>query len=378
MNQILIPFECDCDFDTRDIVLSINDNPVDHQIENNIIIIDNDIGMGLNLLEIKLIGKKENFVLKIKDFILNKVSSRQTLYLAFSQLEGKNFCTTWLTDRDNIITIPFGNPMSWWLSECAKKIPNMSYGTNLYDQYTIFYPKSIEIDNGFPRIMQDFMKHNLGFHVVAKTEYENPLHNKKIPYLRVDLDYDEDALFDEFSRNIDLLESDDFSPKQNEYNSREIEKLDLWQISLAVRPNKSENRKGWKDTIIYKQEQFPLLYKLLEQITDVGDVRIIIVFIGQVKPHSYVAPHVDDLYKHRDEFINTGGCSQMFIPIKWKKGNYYKFNEVGLVPYDQGALIGSNSEFMHGSINNSDQTRFTIGIVCEFADNSFFNKIKDL
>ena len=271
MDQILIPFECDCNFDTRDVVLSINDNPVDHQIENNIIIINNDIGMGLNLLEINLISKKENFILKIKDFILNKVSSRQTLYLAFSQLEGKNFCTTWLTDRDNIITIPFGNPMSWWLSECAKKIPNMSYGTNLYDQYTIFYPKSIEIDGGFPRIMQDFMKHNLGFHVVAKTEYENPLHNKKIPYLRVDLDYDEDALFDEFSKNIDLLESDDFSPKQNEYNSREIEKLDLWQISLAVRPNKSENSKGWKDTIIYKQEQFPLLYKLLEQITDVGD-----------------------------------------------------------------------------------------------------------
>lgn len=373
MEQILIPFECDKPVDHHSFILTLNNSLISYQIENNNIIINTEINAGVILLTIKLINTKENFVLKIKDFILNKVSSRQTLYLAFSQLEGKNFCTTWLTDRDNIITIPFGNPMSWWLSECAKKIPNMSYGTNLYDQYNIFYPKSIEIDSGFPRIMQDFMKHNLGFHIVAKTEYENPLHNKKIPYLRVDLDYDEDALFDEFSRNIDLLESDDYTPKQNEYNKGEVEKLDLWQISMAVRTNKTKNNIGWKDTIIYKKEQFPLFYRLLEQITDIGGVRIVQAFIGQVKPHSYVAPHVDDLYKHRDEFINTGGCSQLFIPIKWKKGNYYKFADIGLIPYDQGALLSSNGEFMHGSVNASDNIRFTIGILCEFTDDSIVN-----
>jgi len=369
MDQILIPFESELAINTDSLELIINKQLVNYQIVDSTIVIDTDIAeFGLNLLNIRLVSPPENFLLKIKDFILNKVSSRQTLYLTFCQQQGKNVCTTWLTDRDNFITIPFGNPISWWLGECAKKIPNSLYGTNLYDKFEIFYPESIKIDNKFPRLMQDFMKHNLGFYIVLKEEYSKPIHNKKIPYLRINLEYDEHALFKEFSENINLLESDDYAPKQNEYNKGEVEKLELWQISMAVRTNKTKNNIGWKDTIIYRQDQFPVFYKLLEQITNINGIRIIHAFIGQVKSYSYVAPHMDDFYKYINEYKNTEGCSQFFIPIGWKQGNYFKFSDIGEVPYDQGALLVNNSEFMHGSINASDSVRFTIGILCEFTD----------
>lgn len=372
MEQILIPFKCDQPVDHHSFILTLNNSLISYQIENNDIIINTEIGIGINSLTIKLINAKENFVLKIKDFILNKVSARQTLYLAFCQIESKNVNTTWLTNRDNIITIPFGNPISWWLSECSKKIPNTYYGTNLYEKFELFYPESIEIDNKFPRLMQDFMKHNLGFHVVAKTEYDHPLHNKKIPYLNIDLDYDENLLFKEFLKNVELLNNNYYKPKQNEYNSQEIEKLELWRVAMAV-PTVESQDSSWKENILYSQEDFPLFYDLLERITAIGGVRIVHAFIGQVKPYSYVAPHVDDFSRRDARYLNTGGCAQFFIPIGWKPGNYYKFADVGLIPCDQGALLSSNGDFMHGSVNTSDGVRFTIGILCEFIDDSIVN-----
>jgi len=377
MNQILIPFECDQQVNQNNILLELNSSLVTCQIENNNIIIDTEIDIGINSLTIKLIDAKENFVLKIKDFILNKVSARQTLYLAFGNLENKNICTTWLTNRDTVITIPFGNPMSWWLSECSKKIPNTLYGTNLYDQFEMFYPESIDIDNKFPRLMQDFMKHNLGFHTVAKNEYDHPLHNKKIPYLNIDLDYDENLLFKEFLKNIELLNNNYYKLKQNEYNNQEIEKLELWRVAMAV-PTVEGQDTSWKENILYSQEDFPLLYDLLERITAIGGIRIIHTFIGQVHPNSYVAPHVDDLHRRDNRYLNLDGCAQIFIPIGWKPGNYFKFADVGLIPYDQGAVIINNSEFMHGSVNASDSLRFTIGILCKFSNDNIIKLVKEI
>ena len=90
MEQILIPFECDQPVDHHSFILTLNNSLISYQIENNNIIINTEINAGVILLTIKLINTKENFVLKIKDFILNKVSARQTLYLAFCHLESKN------------------------------------------------------------------------------------------------------------------------------------------------------------------------------------------------------------------------------------------------------------------------------------------------
>jgi hypothetical protein len=206
--------------------------------------------------------------------------------------------------------------------------------------------------------------------VVTKNEYDHPLHNKKIPYLHVKLEYDETLLFQEFSKNVELLNNNYYKPKQNEYNSQEIEKLKLWQVAMAV-PTVVDGK--WKENLLYSQEDFPLLYDLLERITAIGGIRIIHVFVGQVHPESYVAPHVDDFYRYDPIYMNTSGCSQFFIPIGWKSGNYFKFADVGVIPYNQGALLVNNSEFMHGSVNASDSVRFTIGVLCEFTDDSIVN-----
>ena len=96
------------------------------------------------------------------------------------------------------------------------------------------------------------------------------------------------------------------------------------------------------------------------------NIKVLHAFIGAVDPGSYVAPHCDDFYKNVDSYKNTAGVAQFFIPIGWQSGNVFKFANVGNIPTNNGAFLVNNSDYMHGSINQSDSTRYTIGVYCEF------------
>lgn len=351
MDKIIITFDTQ---DTPNFDISMNGIPIKFQIDSNNLIIEHNVLFGLNLLEINLLqGSK----VILTDLTLNGVSSRQTLYLSY--YENPNINSTWLTEQNLKLIIPFGNPISWWLAECAKKIPNTYYGSNLYEKFNIFYSQSIEIDRTFPQLLQDFMKYNFGFHVNEKNN--EILHNKSLPWVKINLDYDEQQLLEEFQSNIELIENNYYKPKQNQYNKKDPENLKLWEVAMAIHRD--------KDKIIteFRKQDLPHFFKLIEQIESM-DIEIIHAFIGTVYPKSYVAPHSDDFYKHSNLYKGTSGCSQFFIPVGWKDKNYFKFDNVGFLPYEQGAHLVNNSDFMHGSINNSDTVRFTIGIYCRFTE----------
>ena len=352
MDKIIITFDTE---DTPKFDISINDVPIKFQIDSNNLIIEHSVLFGLNLLEISLLhGSK----VILTDLSLNGVSNRQTLYLSY--YENPNTNSTWLTEQHTKLTIPFGNPMSWWLAECAKKIPNTYYGSNLYEKFDIFYSQSISIDDAFPRLLQDFMKYNFSFHVSEKNN--KILHNKSLPWVKIKLDYDEQQLLEEFQSNIELLENNYYTPKQNQYaKSKKDSDLALWEVAMAIHSD--------KDKVIteYQEQDLPHFFKLINQIESMG-IEIIHAFIGTVHPNSYVVPHCDDFYKNSNLYQGTPGCSQFFIPIGWKDNNYFKFDNVGFLPYEQGAYLVNNSDFMHGSINNSDAVRFTIGIYCRFTE----------
>lgn len=349
MDRLIIKFESE-DLPKFDIL--INEVAVAHQIIDDQIVITQDVLFGLNLLNIKLL---EGTKVVITDLILNDVSARHTLYLAY--YENPNTNSTWLTTQHPDLVIPFGNPISWWIGLCGKKIANSYYGKNLYEFYDIYYPKSIAVNDQLPRLMQDFMRYNFEFLVVEKDA--ELLHNKSLPWIKINLDYDEASLFDEFDRNKDLLVSNYYKPKQNTYNQKEKGK-DLWQVAMAIHH---------KSTAEYSTEDFPEFFKLIDHIRSQG-VDIIHAFIGTVDANSYVAPHADDFYKNNPDYEGTVGCSQFFIPIGWKADNYFKFDGVGFIPYEQGAYIVNNSDFMHGSVNQSDSLRYTIGIYCKFTQNN--------
>ena len=369
MDNIIITFESTA---LIDISVLLNNIVIPHQIADDQIIIDTDVLAGINNLRIST-NQHLDEPIKILDLTLNDVSLRQTLYLAYSEIDDVKVCNTWLTNRCGFVIIPFGNPVSWWLTECAKKIPNKIYGTNLFEKYEIYYPESVNISNKFPKLMQDFMKYDFGFTMVDKTK--PVFQNTTVPWLKINFNYNEQELLDEFNNNIDIIKNNYYEPKQNQYNNKESKIAPNWIVAMAVHRDNSRNKPQSDDGLIdeFDKTSLPAFYSVLDRIKAMN-IKILHAFIGVVEPGSYVAQHCDDLYKHIEAYKDAVGVTQIFIPIGWKPGNVFKFNNVGVFPMDQGAYVVNNSEFMHGSINESDTTRYSIGIYCAFTEQN----IKDL
>ena len=348
-------------------IVKLNNIKINYYIQNDSIIIDSPIQIGTNNLSLKT-SENINDTIKLIDVIINGVNLRQAMYLAYStHNNGTNFCNTWFTNDINQITLPFGYPISNWLGECLKKIPNNSYGTNLYEKYDIYYPESVKIKDSFPKLMQDFMLYDFGFTVIDKHQ---PIKgNKSAPLISINLEYDEAALFDEFNNNIELIKNNYYKPKQNYYNSKESNDIYLeWVVAIAVHSNNNVQTTS-DDKLIeeFDRKQLPLFFNLLDRITKM-DIKILHAFIGIVEAGSYVAPHCDDTYRYENLYKNTSGISQFFIPIGWKPGNLFKFNNVGFIPWDQGPYLINNGDRMHGSINDTSDIRFTIGVYCDFTE----------
>jgi hypothetical protein len=347
-------------------IVKLNNIKIDYHIQNDSIIIDSPIQIGTNNLSLKT-SENINDTIKLIDVIINGVNLRQVMYLAYStHNNGTNFCNTWFTNDINQITLPFGYPISNWLGECHKKIPNRSYGTNLYEKYDIYYPESVKIKDSFPKLMQDFMLYDFGFTAINKHQ---PIKgNKLVPWIPIDFEYDEASLFNEFNNNIELIKNNFYNPKQNYYNAKESKNVSDWIVAMAVHSD-IDNQTKTDDKLKeeFDRKKLPLFCDLLDRITNMN-IKILHAFIGIVESGSYVAPHCDDTYKYENFYKNTSGASQFFIPIGWKPGNLFKFNNVGFIPWERGPHLVNNSDYMHGSINDSSDIRFTIGIYCDFTE----------
>ncbi len=75
--------------------------------------------------------------------------------------------------------------------------------------------------------MQEFFKYDFDFTVIPKEDITNPLHSDRVPYVAVDLDYDEELLFKEFDSKQDLLFNGNYSPRQKKYNAQ-------WKVSMCA------------------------------------------------------------------------------------------------------------------------------------------------
>ena len=52
----------------------------------------------------------------------------------------------------------------------------------------------------------------------------------------------------------------------------------------------------------------------------------------------------------------------------WTHESYFKLDGVGHLPTDSAFVI-NNTDFLHGTINPTNNVRYILGICCEFNDN---------
>lgn len=288
---------------------------------------------------------------EITDVLVDDISLKHTLYLGHVDKK----LTTQIHNKE--WNLPFGNPVSQWIASCFKKFRNKEYGTNLYSKYDIFYPEPVELPAKYPQILKDFFKTNFDF--TAYQKVENPLHNISVPYVTLNLKYNEQALLEEFIRNQQLIDQHVYKPSQVQANTPKP-----WQVAMIYYPGNPAPTVSRGD--------FPELFKLFESI---DGIEIGWAFVGSLDAGSYVLPHVDDVYAYTESVKECFGCCQVYIPIGWEEGNYFKFHDVGLVPFNQGAILANTTNFTHASVNNSTKTRYTIGIICKFKNKDFLKYV---
>jgi hypothetical protein len=260
--------------------------------------------------------------------------------------------TTVLTSYDNIVCLPFINPIAQWIGTCSEKVPYNLIANGLYETYEVYYPKSITVPEKYPKIIQDFFAYDLGFHLHPKVI--DSYYNRTVPFadINTEINYDEKLLTDEFITNLEYLKSIARRPKQSAYTSSN----NPWTVVDAIINESTE----FNLNTAFKADQtkLPNLYKFFKNL---NIDRIVHSFVGILAPGEYITPHCDT-YQEFDNIPELIGCSQIYIPINFKSGNLFKFSNVGLVPLDGPVLI-NNHNFAHALINDSEEYRFGLGIV---------------
>lgn len=319
-------------------------------VSDNLVTITCDLQYGFHLLEITLANVDKSIPVVFTSASLNGVNFRQTLYTMFVNKQDKHQTTT-LTDRDSVLYLPFINPISAWIASCAEKIPAKLYAHNLYEELKVYYPESIKISDKFPKIMQDFMSYNADFYVHAKSLLADPYYKPTVPYTSItNLKYNDTALSIEMLANLEFLKNNARVPAQSKYNKLETNKSKWKAFDFIIEE---------KIHALLTEVQFPELYKLIHNL---NIDKILHGFISILGPGDYITPHIDQ-YDGMEFMKQYVGCSQIYIPINFKLGNYFKFTNIGLVPLEQAPLLINNHNFSHALINDSNEYRFALAIV---------------
>lgn len=354
MNTFKLSFSSNKEFT---LAISIDSNSVDYAVSDNNIILSADIPNGFHMLELALIDPAADANIRINTAELDGVDFRQTLYTMFKK-EGRNkHQTTILTSNDRVLYLPFINPISAWIASCSEKIPGVLYASGLYENLAVYYPESITVPSTYPKLVQDFFSTNLSFHTHSAELLNDAYYNQQVPYVDLigKIQYDEDQLYAELMSELEYLKSTSRIPAQHEYNK--ATGSGRWLTNDLIFSAPSEYSLDTKFNI--DKTRVPTLYKLFEEL----DLDVIIhAFLGILGPNEFIAPHSDDYASYPKIIEHFGGCSQIYIPIKFKQGNYFKLNNVGLLPLT-GPILINNHNFCHALVNNSSDYRFGIGIV---------------
>jgi len=325
-----------------EIEVFIDQIPTKFTLRQNKIEIESDLDFGLHQLRINSFAYKR---WQISNITVNDSSLRKLLYLSWACSNTTSHiqpCTEFWEPGMSWI-LPFGYPVSHWVSLVESKIPNGEYGKDLTKNYFIWYPDRVQIQGAFPQIVKDFFWHNFDFVVVDK----NQMDLKKIPYMQY-----KNAISDE----LITLATGDINNNLNIIQQG----VTSYSGHLAEFDSYTDQHE-WKNIPLKKENgtccnvmQLPHVWKLLDSL----NLSVLYAFIGVLPAGGFLYPHKDDVH---DLTPATTGCKLLHIPLQWPAGNWLKLSgNKALNLADTGAMIINNNYFTHAIVNTSDRPRYTL------------------
>lgn len=339
--------------------VKLNSVAVDYIINDSNIEIDLDLELGFYMLSIELVESRTDADIVFSQATLDGVSFRQTLYTMFGVSEqGEKYQSTSLTAQTKILNLPFINPISNWIALSANKITSRLYTQKMYEELEVYYPESIILSDRYPKLVRDYFKYNLDFYAHPKEDLNDPYYKTTVPWSPIKgINFDSAALYKECLDNLEYLQSIARVPSQGHLNRIEFNSPTVWSVVETILPIDSYSL---ADAFLLDQKLMPMVYQLLENL---NMDQILHAFIGILSPGDFIVPHIDQYWGDELVIEQYPGCSQIYIPINFKPGNYFKLTNIGLVPLDQGPILVNNHNFSHSVVNDSDEYRFALGVV---------------
>ena len=328
-----------------DIEVFIDQIPAEFTLSQNKIEIESDLDFGLHQLRI---NSWTNQRWQISNVTVNNSSLRKLLYLSWTSSETNAHlqpCTEFWEPGMTWI-LPFGFPVSHWLSLVESKIPNGEYGKDLSKKYFIWYPDRVKIQGAFPQTIKDFFWHNFDFVVADK----NQMDLKKIPYMQYKYPISDDLIAlatTDINNNLDIIQGELMSYSGHQTNLAEFD-FYTDQHEWKNIPLKKENGS------CYYVRELPNVWKLLDSV----NLSVAYAFIGVLPAGGFLYPHIDDVH---DLTHVTIGCKLLHIPLQWPPGNWLKMSGAkALNLAETGAMVINNNYFTHAIVNTSHRPRYTL------------------
>lgn len=337
---------------SSDVKITVDNKEVIAEFKDLLISIDIPLNFGVHRLVVEnLTGKR--FI--IKKAVVGDCNLRKLFYLSWlTTAEGERVqpCNEFWGPGQQWI-LPFGYPVSNWLSMVEQKFKNGVLGGDLYKDHWIWYPESVELEESTPQIIKDFFEYNFDFTVVNKKNFTY----EEIPYTKYTTDIDQELISQahyELKNNQDLINLLAKVPGQKKENAEDFGYADNQQ---------------WQSLLLYRQEslglaavnhleRFPACKKLIDGL----NVPYWYIFIGIMPPNSIVYPHVDDLPVGDPKYTEWCGCTQLYIPLYQPANSYFKIADAGVLDSNSGVMVINNDMFTHAAVNNSSEYRYMLAV----------------
>lgn len=309
------------------------------------IVIEENLPDGLHSLSVALIEPGDR--LEIVDVIVNECGSRQNIY--FSYISTGDIImqpATVLWEPGQTWHYPFAVPFSHWHKLITQKFPDDVLGNDLRGLFQIYWPENIDPGPGFPRLVRDHFSRSFDFTVISKKDRSR----LRVPYQVLQDFFTPETIAHELLNQHQQLKSFSVIPKQYAYNFIDhtgINTAKVWATTYFTQDRE------WRPEI---KKIFPQTIDWLESL----DLDILFAYVGILEPGQYISPHCDPKGNLDPKYQ---GCCQLYIPINWQPGCYFKFADVGMLPV-QPCVI-NNDRYVHSVINASTDTRLSLAVRCD-------------
>lgn len=341
------------DLTTNDIKVYVGNMPQQLTIDKDTISFDMPLGKGFHTMKVYLCDDKPFEVVKLS---IDDCDCSHLIYTGYHIVNDSIDAPRTDVILNEYWVLQHIVPVSDWFSMHNEKFKNNTPHNQYHELNQIFYPESVEFEYPYPRIISDFYKHNPDYYSYSKEEQLSWEFNKKIPYVTCNIPYNNSAIL----KDVKVIVDNDLltETKNNQYTSDKQWKVYDMIEAKSVMSNDDTPIPHWTTRLKFDPDKFKDLYAFLESIEVKNIYR---VYVGILEPKKSIIPHVDSFFDRDEKYT---GLHTLYFPLSDPTKNYFKLFRVGCVPLDKPKLINI-AHFTHSVVNDSEQTRYIIGIRCD-------------